>query len=119
MSNSSQSAKAVFGSSGGATFGGEVAYAFGNGFYVAGGARYFKKDGSRVFVTDKSSPVFKLRDEPLSARMIPIEASVGYRFGPHGSLVPYVGLGVGVTSYHEESTVGGITTTDSETKASG
>ena len=119
MTNAKQSAKAVFGgSSGGVTFGAEVAYGFGNGFYVAGGARYFKKDGERVFVADKTGPVSPL-GHPLSVRMIPIEATVGYRFGRRGSLVPYVGIGGGITAYHEESTVAGETGRQSESKGSG
>lgn len=120
MTNAKSSAQAVFdGSSGGKTFGGEVAYTFGNGLYVAGGARYFKKDGSRVFVQSKTGPVFKLRDEPLSIRIVPAYGTLGFRFRRHGGLVPYVGLGIGMASYHEESTVGGLTQTTSETKVSG
>ena len=119
MTNAKQSAKAVFGgSSGGVTFGAEVAYGFGSGFYVAGGARYFKKDGERVFVADKTGPVSPL-GHALSMRLIPIEATVGYHFARRGSLVPYVGVGGGITTYHEESTVGGLAESQSESKASG
>jgi opacity protein-like surface antigen len=113
------SAKAVFdGSSGGVTFGGGVRYIFGNRFYVAGWGRSFSKDGERVFITDASSTVFPL-GHPLSISIVPIQATIGYRFGKGGRITPYVGVGGGVTKYHEESTVGGETTKDSETKGSG
>jgi hypothetical protein len=119
MTGAKHSAKAVFGgSSGGVTFGGELSYGFESGFYVAAGARYFAKDGERVFVADKNGPVFPL-GHPLSVRMIPVEAMVGYRFRRQTSLVPYVGIGGGMTSYRERSTVAGLTESQSASKASG
>lgn len=117
LTQAKSSAKAVFGSSGGATFGGGVRYTFGNRVFVGGWARYFSKDGERVFVASPSSTVFPL-GHPLSARIVPVQATLGYRFGA-GKLVPYAGLGGGITSYHEESTVGGVQDSTSETKASG
>ncbi|HEX6737695.1 MAG TPA: hypothetical protein VF310_05480, partial [Vicinamibacteria bacterium] len=80
MTGARQSAKAVFDSSGGATFGGTVRLSFGRGAWFAGaGTRYFSHDGERVFVADSSSEVFRL-GHPLSARVWPVYALVGYRF---------------------------------------
>ncbi|MBI3932504.1 MAG: outer membrane beta-barrel protein [Acidobacteria bacterium] len=118
LAGAKDSAEAVFGSSGGPTFGGEVAYGFDNGFYVAAGASYFKKDGERVFVADAGGPVFKL-GHPLSARILPAYATLGYRFRRSTSLVPYVAIGGGITSYREESTVAGLESSASATKPSG
>jgi opacity protein-like surface antigen len=117
LTSAKDSAKAVFdGSSGGATFGGGLRYEFGNGLYAGAFVRYFSKDGERVFVASPGGEVFPL-GHPLSIKLIPIQGTVGWRFGK-GSLVPYVGGGAGVTSFEEESTVGGVTETASETKFS-
>lgn len=112
------SAKAVFDSSGGATFGGGVSYGLGRHFYVEGAVRQFSKKGERVSVAGPSRPVYKL-GFPLEVRLLPIYGTVGYRV-PLGksAFVPYVGLGGGSTSYHEESTVAGITTTQTLSKGS-
>jgi opacity protein-like surface antigen len=115
----SNSAKAIFNSSGGVTFGAEFDVLLSNNFYVGVDGRYFKKDGSRVFVANAGSPVFPLMNEPLSGRLIPLEATIGYRFHAGSSVTPYLGIGPGFTLYHEESTVGGITSTFSETKFEG
>lgn len=117
MTNASKSADAVFGSSGGFTWGGELGVALGEHFFVAGGARYFSKSGERVFVADASGEAFPL-GHPLEVRLVPVFASVGYRFGS-GRLRPYVGAGGGFTSFREESSVAGVTETSSETKLSG
>ena len=64
------------------------------------------------------SPVYKL-GFPLKARLRPIYGTVGYRF-PLGksAFVPYVGVGGGSTSYREESTIAGITTTEERSEGS-
>jgi opacity protein-like surface antigen len=114
----SESAKAVFDSSGGFTPGGGISYAFGKHLYVEAGARYFSKSGEKVFVAGPGEPVAKL-GFPLEARLIPIYGTIGYRFmGGKSAFSPYLGLGGGVTSYREESTVAGITTTESQSKGS-
>lgn len=119
LSRAKDSAKAVFdGSSGGFTWGGGVGYHFDNGFFATAWARHFSKDGERVFVAGPGQEVFPL-GHPLSVRIIPVQLTIGYRFFEGQSLVPYVGAGGGITSYHEESTVAGITDTTSETKGSG
>jgi opacity protein-like surface antigen len=112
------SAKAVFdGSSGGITFGGGVRYVFSKGFYVSGWARSFSKDGERVFISDATGTVFPL-GHPLKVSIVPIQATVGYRFHVSGSITPYLGAGGGVSKYHEESTVGGVTTEVDESQGS-
>lgn len=103
-----KSAKAVFGgSSGGAAFGGQVRVGLSPRLFLAVGARYFQKDGERAFAVSKTGESFSL-GHPLTVRTVPAYALVAYRFTPDARLSPYVGLGLGVTSYHEESTVAGI-----------
>ncbi len=108
--NYSQTAKAVYDSSGGATFGGELRYQIDPHFFVAAGARAFSKDGTRVFLKDATAPVQRLSDEPVKTSITPIYATVGYRIRQFGLVAPYVGIGGGVTRYHEDDTVAGITT---------
>jgi hypothetical protein len=132
MTGAPNSTKAVFGSSGGPTVGLNVGYALDNNFFFSAGGGYFSRDGERVFLASRSSTVFKL-GHPLALRLIPLQATVGYRFAPRAPvpargrrpaapqrlLTPYVGFGGGVLSYREESTVGGVTETDSRSKPSG
>ena len=79
--------------------------------------RTFSKDGQRVFVADSTSTVFPL-GHPLKMHLVPLQATIGYRFEGHSAFTPYVGIGGGITKYHEESTVGGVTDTVDESKAS-
>jgi hypothetical protein len=113
----SDSAKAVFDTAGGFTAGGGLSYEFGKHFYVEGGVRTFSKTGEKVFVAAPGDPVFKL-GFPLKARLRPIYGTIGYRFAGKSALVPYVGIGAGSTSYREESTVAGVTTTETQSKSS-
>jgi hypothetical protein len=121
LTNAKASANAVFGSSGGLTYGAEISYGLGDHLFVSVGGRYFKKDGERVFVADPSGPVFRL-GHPLSVRIIPVYATLGYRFeqrSHRSPFVPYLGISAGSTSYHEESTVAGLSETSSENKLFG
>ena len=103
-----KSAQAVFGgSAGGATFGAQVRLGIGRSFYVALGGRRFQRDGERAFLADASSEPYRL-GHPLSVRTMPVYTLVGYRFSPGKRLVPYAGLGFGITSYREERTVAEI-----------
>jgi opacity protein-like surface antigen len=113
------SAQAVFdGASGGALWGGGARYVFHSGIFFSAWARSLKKDGQRVYIPDASSPVFPL-GHPLSVHLVPIQATIGFRATPRRSaFTPYAGIGAGVTKYHEESTVGGVTDTFDETKFS-
>jgi outer membrane protein W len=111
------SAEAVLGSSGFGTFGGGLSYTFGNGIFVHAGARVASRDGERVFVADPAGEVFEL-GHPLSFRLVPVELTLGYRFSQFGSFTPYIGVGGGVASVREESTVADVTETQSQTKGS-
>ena len=116
----SKSAQALFGSSGGATFGGATRWAFGRGgrgLFVEAGARTFSKEGERVFVASPSAAVAKL-GFPVSIRITPIFANVGYRFRiGKTAFTPYVGLGGSLTSFREESDVAGEALKESRSKA--
>ena len=118
LSSAKKSAQAVFdGSSGGGTFGGSVRFAIDKGFFIAAGARHFSKEGQRVAVVDPTGPVFPL-GHPLKVRLVPVYGQIGYRFRHGRTLVPYLALGAGSTSFREESTVGGVTTEESQSKTS-
>ncbi len=116
--SASKTADAIFGSSGGASYGGSLSYAFSNGFYVEGGARYFSKTGQRVFVASAGGPVFSL-GFPLSMRLVPIFLNIGYRFTNRSPILPYLAVGGNITSYHEESTIQGLSQSVDSTKAGG
>jgi len=116
--SASQSAKAVFdGSTGGGTFGGALRYVIGKGFYVAGGARTFSKSGERVYVASPGGPVARL-GFPLDVRITPIFGILGYRLREGRSLVPYLGVGGGVTQFRETSDVTGDVREESRSKGS-
>jgi hypothetical protein len=118
MTNSPDSAKAIFnGSQGGATFGGFFQLGLGSSpFFVSAHGRYFEKTGERVFVASPGGEVFRL-GHPLTIRLVPVYAMVGFRFGHSARWFPYVGVGGGGTSYKETSDVAGLIETQSTTKA--
>jgi hypothetical protein len=71
LTNSSNSAKAVFdGTSGGPTAGLAAQYGLGESFFIRAGGRYFQRKGERVFLAGPASPVFRL-GHPLTVRLIP------------------------------------------------
>ena len=110
LTNARKSAQAVFdGTAGGLTGGGALRYTFRGGLFVAAGARYFERTGERVYVENAGGPVFRL-GHPLKVRMVPVYGLIGYRFERRRGmpLVPYLGVGGGVTTYHEESEIGGL-----------
>jgi len=118
MTGAKDSAKAVFdGSSGGFIFGGAVRMGLGRSFGLSLGARYFSKEGQRVFVATPGGEVFPL-GHPLKIKTIPYALVGTYRILPDSKLVPYVGAGIGITSFKEETTVGGVTENDSSSKFS-
>ena len=71
-----------------------------NGLFVEVGVSRFRKSGQRAFVNNGQT--FQL-GIPLTATLLPVEATAGYRFGAAASrrMVPYVGAGVGRYSYQE------------------
>lgn len=118
--SATRSAKAVFdGETGGPTFGASLRVGVNRSLYVGLTGRFFSKDGERAFVASTGGEAFPL-GHPLTMRVVPVHAVAGWRFRPDQPFVPYVSLGVGATSYHEESTVGGLPEDAiNETKASG
>ena len=119
MTNSPDSAKAIFnGSQGGATFGGFFQLGLGSSFFVSAHGRYFEKTGERVFVANPGGEVFRL-GHPLTVRLVPLSAMVGYRIGHSARWYPYFAVGGGATSYRETSDVGGLVETQDTTKAAG
>jgi hypothetical protein len=114
--SATQSANAVFGSPDGFTWGAGGRYSFDRGLYVAAGVRTFSKEGERVFVGGPAEPVFPL-SFPLSVRITPVFATVGYRFRQGKLIVPYAGIGGSLTSFHEDSEVARLTYDESRRKA--
>lgn len=107
----SDSAKAVFDSTGGVAFGGEITVDLGGGVFVGAGARTFSKEGERAFVADPSSEPFRL-GHPLKLRVTPIYALGGYRFGrPESLFHPYISGGLGIALYRERSEIAGLVET--------
>jgi hypothetical protein len=103
---SSNSASAVFDSTGAPTFGGAVRLTFWRGAFASIGGRTFSKDGERVFVLAPNDPVQKL-GFPLSMRTTPLFVTAGYRLRRGSLVVPYVSAGVAITRYSESSEVAG------------
>ena len=117
--SASKSADAVFGSSSGLTLGGSAQYAFKKGLFVRGDYRHFGKDGEKVFVADATSPAFPL-GFPLKVSINSIDVLAGWRFELGGKkpspFVPYLGVGVELASYKEESTVAELVETNDQSK---
>ena len=117
--SASKSADAVFGSSSGLTLGGSAQYAFKKGLFVRGGYRHFGKDGEKVFVADANSPAFPL-GFPLTVSINSIDVVAGWRFKLGGQkpspFVPYLGVGVELASYKEQSTVAELVETNDQSK---
>jgi len=92
---------AVFDSSSGSFFGGGLNITDDDRFYFDIGASRFKETGQRAFVN--AGQTFKT-GIPLTATIIPLEFTGGYRFNKGKRMRPYAGGGVG--SYHYEETSG-------------
>jgi hypothetical protein len=118
MTNARDSAHAIFGSSGGPVIGFAGEYGLNESFFIRAGARWFRREGERVFVESPEGEVFRL-GHPLTVRIVPAYAMVSYRFLAGARLRPYIGLGGGIASYHEESDVAGEIIESSATKAMG
>ena len=101
------SAKAVFdGKSGGPTFGGSARFYIIPRVFVGVAYNSFSKSGERVFVANAGGKVFPL-GHPLDIELATVQGVAGFRPWPEAMIAPYVSLGVGQTSYEEESTIGG------------
>lgn len=116
----SKSADAVFGSSSGLTLGGSAQYALKKGIFVRGGFRHFSKEGEKVFLQGATSPAFPL-GFPLKASIDSVDVVAGWRLKLGGRkpspFVPYVGVGVEIASYKEESTVAELVEKNDQSKS--
>jgi opacity protein-like surface antigen len=92
----------VFGQSVEPLLGGGLQFVDRNGFFIDLTASRFKKTGQRAFRSDNQTYRLGI---PLTATIIPLEVTGGYRFRLPGAsrLVPYIGAGVGSYAYKETS----------------
>lgn len=105
--SSSESFNAILGSSSGQAFGAGAELALRSGMFVRADMSYFSGDGERVEIIDGEVVQLGI---PLSISLTPIEFSGGYRLPAYVlgrrdqvRLVPFVGAGVGVVRYREET----------------
>jgi opacity protein-like surface antigen len=80
--------------------GGGAQLALSNGLYIDAAVSRFSKTGERAFLQGGASYGLGI---PLSATIVPIEVTAGYRFGAEWSsrLIPYVGAGIASYKYTE------------------
>ena len=107
MSNSPDTEKAIFGQANGIGYGLGLSYDRGPHWRFGVEARRIKRDGERAFAADRNSEAFRL-GHPLALTMTETLASVAFRFGKVGPVSPYLGAGVGVVSWKEESNIAGL-----------
>lgn len=81
-------------------FGGGVQVVIGDRYLVEVTASRFRQSGQRAFISNGQT--FQL-GIPLTASLVPVELTGGYRFRLSPSLRPYVAAGVGSYAYKEES----------------
>ena len=91
---------AVFDTSSGSFFGGGLNITDDDKYYLDIGASRFKQTGQRAFVN--AGQTFKT-GIPLTATIIPLEFTAGYRFSKGKRVRPYAGAGVGTYRYEETS----------------
>jgi opacity protein-like surface antigen len=97
----SESFDALFGSASGVVFGGGAEAVLRQGWFFGGRISRVAKDGHRVFVDN--GEVFELPIE-TTVTITPLEFTGGYRFlAPRRRLIPYLGGGIGLYGYREES----------------
>lgn len=103
----SHSFSAILGSSSGQVFGAGAELAFRNGLFARADVSYFRDEGERVEMIDGEIVPLGI---PLTLSLTPIEFSGGYRFsairfGRRGqlALIPFVGAGLGVVRFREET----------------
>jgi hypothetical protein len=119
LSAAPKTAKALFdGETSGWQGGGFATYGVTRNVFLTASGTFFQKKGERVFVVDPDGPIARL-GHPLTLRLIPAHLSVGYRFEPWPSVVPYLSVGGGAVFFREESTIGVTTEKSSRTKGMG
>ena len=94
--------KAIFAKSYAPFFGGGLQVAFHGRYYIEVGASRFEQTGQRVFRENGQNFGLGI---PLTATIMPLEITVGYRFRPRRMprLRPYIGAGVTSYAYEERS----------------
>jgi hypothetical protein len=91
---------AIFGHATGTLAGGGVLVTRGSLFVEAEISR-FRRNGERAFASDEDGSGVGI---PLTVTIGPVEFAAGYRLRPRRSgLVPYIGAGLGLYRYREES----------------
>ena len=91
---------AIFGHATGMLAGGGVLVTRGSLFAEAEISR-FQRDGERAFASDEDGFGVGI---PLTVTIAPIEFAAGYRFRPRRfGIAPYIGAGIGLYRYREES----------------
>jgi hypothetical protein len=91
---------AIFGHATGTLAGGGVLMTRGPLFVEAALSR-FRRDGERAFASDEDGSGVGI---PLTVTITPIEFAAGYRFRPRRfGVAPYLGAGIGLYRYREES----------------
>jgi Outer membrane protein beta-barrel domain len=96
---------ATFGQSSQPFFGGGVQVVTPGGVFVEFGVTRFKKTGQRAFLNNGQAFPLGI---PLTATIIPVELSAGYRFGAtRWRVIPYAAGGIGRYNYREESDFAG------------
>lgn len=98
--SASQTFKATMGKSSGLVYGGGGEVALRSGVFVRVSASRYKDTGQRAISLE--GQVFQL-GIPLTASIVPIEVTGGYRFLRFGRVVPYAGGGIGTYKYTETS----------------
>jgi opacity protein-like surface antigen len=96
----SRTFKATMGKSSGLVFGGGGEVALRSGIFVRVSASRYKDTGQRAISLE--GQVFQL-GIPLTATIVPVEVTGGYRFLGFGRVVPYAGGGFGSYKYTETS----------------
>jgi opacity protein-like surface antigen len=91
---------AVFGQSRQPFFGGGLDVVFAGRVFVDATASRFHKTGERAFLFNGEA--FRL-GLPVTAEIMPLEITGGYRFRQGGRFIPYAGAGFGTYAYKETS----------------
>lgn len=107
MSNSPDTEKAIFDRKQGLGAGLGLSYDRGPRWRFGVEARRITRNGERAFAADRNSEAFRL-GHPLTLALTEGLASVSFRFGKVGPVSPYVGVGAGMVSWKEESTIAGL-----------
>ena len=107
LSNSPDTEKAIFGQKRGIGAGLGLSYEQGSRWRFGADVRRINREGERAFAADRTSEAFRL-GHPLTLTMTQSLASVTFRFGKIGPVSPYIGVGGGVLSWREQSSIAGL-----------